>query len=79
MLSYQGVDPAEVFGGKTKKKQLADNMKSDFVLVKKLHKYSIHSIMDQVVQFSIDLGLQGHEEVSHGQGSDASNFSCGPL
>jgi len=41
MLPYQGVDPTEEFGGKTKEKKLTDKMKSEFGLVKKSHVYSI--------------------------------------
>lgn len=52
-LPYQGVDPAEEIRGKTKEKQLVDIMKSEFGLVKKSHGYSIHSIIDKVIQFSV--------------------------
>jgi len=47
------VDPAEEIRGKTKEKQLVDIMKSEFGLVKKSHGYSIHSIIDKVIQFSV--------------------------
>lgn len=49
MLPHQGVDAVEAFAGKTKEKQLADKMKSEFNLVKKSHGYSIRSIKDKVV------------------------------
>lgn len=55
LLPYQGVDPIDAFGGKTKEKQLAYQMKSEFGLVKNSHGYSIHSISDPAVQFVVQI------------------------
>ena len=49
------MDPTEAFGGKAKEKKLTDQMKSEFSLVKKSHRYSIYSITDKVVQFSMQI------------------------
>lgn len=51
-LPYKGADPIIEFAGKTKKKQLVKFMKTEFRFAKGNHGYSIHSIIDQVVQFA---------------------------
>lgn len=48
-LSYEGVDLAKEFGGKSKEKQITDKMKREFGLVEKSHGYSMCSITDGVV------------------------------
>ena len=50
-FTYKGVEPAKEFGGKRKEKELADRMKIEFGLIKKSHRYSIHSIIYKVVHF----------------------------
>lgn len=45
-IPYKGVDLAKEFGGKTREKQLANKMKVQYGLIKKLHGYSIHFIQD---------------------------------
>jgi len=55
LLPYQGIDPVDAFIGKSQEKKLADQMKSDFRLVKKLCDYAISSISDGVVQFTTQI------------------------
>lgn len=54
-LPYKGADLDKDFGGKIKEKKLVDKMKTKFGLIKKLHRYSIHSIQDQAVQFDAEI------------------------
>jgi len=46
---YKRVDPTKEFGGKIKEKELVDRMKTEFGLVKKSRRFSIHSIAGQAV------------------------------
>jgi len=48
-LPYKGADPTKEFGGKSKEKELADKMKTEYGLVKKPCGYSIRSITDLAV------------------------------
>jgi len=55
MMPYQGVDLGEAFGGKTKERKLVNQMKSEFGLVDKSHRYLIHSIIEKVLQFAAQI------------------------
>lgn len=50
LLPYPGLNSAKAFGEKTAKRDLAERMKDKFKLVKKLHGYSISSIIDPAVK-----------------------------
>lgn len=54
----KGVDPTKEFGGESGEKELADKMKLEFGLVKKSHRYSIHFIQYQTLQFATQI-LEG--------------------
>jgi len=43
-LHYKGADPTKEFGGKSGEKYLANKMKAEYGLIKKSHRYYIHSI-----------------------------------
>ena len=51
-LTYEGLNSAKEFGGKTGEKELAKIMKKYYELVKNSRRYSILSISDPTVQFS---------------------------
>lgn len=50
-IPYQGVNPADAFVRKSHEKNLADEMKNDFGLVKKSRGYNISYVNDQAVCF----------------------------
>lgn len=52
LLLHEGLNPAKEFGEKTSERDLAEKLKKKFELIKKLHRYSITSIIDPSVKIS---------------------------
>lgn len=49
------MDQIEAFGGKTQEKKLTGQMKREFKLIKKSREYSICSITDPAMKFSVQV------------------------
>ncbi len=55
VFPYQGMNFADAFVGKSLEKKLADQMKSDFRLIKKSRVYAISSITNEAIQFATQI------------------------